>query len=98
MARRAKKPKSKAGKKPVGKPSRKPKQKRKKQAPTQGELAARIVAAPVLGDAKAAHARVNAFLGGAGAAGRKLKNIFAKHPRTLALAEGLAEHSPFLWE
>src|SRR5262245_56612707 len=68
--------------------------------PVQGALAERIVSAPCLSAAEAAHARVEAWLAelSGPAAGLTLRRLLASHPQTLSLITGLTEGSPYLWE
>ena len=65
-----------------------------------GLLAQRIVAAPKLRDADAAHARVADWLEDiAGtSAGDALAGLFVAHATLHALIAGLAEASPYLWD
>jgi glutamate-ammonia-ligase adenylyltransferase len=62
-------------------------------------LAECIAAAPVLTDGAAARARVDEWLSALAAdQAQALRAMFAAHPRAAALAQGLAENSPFLWD
>src|SRR3954447_26734138 len=63
-------------------------------------LARRIAAAPALGDAEAAHALVEGWIGElAGTpAGETLKRLLADHQIVSALLAGVAEGSPHLWD
>ncbi|MGB7259121.1 MAG: bifunctional [glutamine synthetase] adenylyltransferase/[glutamine synthetase]-adenylyl-L-tyrosine phosphorylase [Pseudolabrys sp.] len=61
-------------------------------------LAARIKSAPEPASAKEAQARVAEWLGGKGAAFKALKALLAGNAKLKKLVQGLAEHSPFLWE
>jgi len=62
-------------------------------------LAARIVTAPFLVEAKAAQARLGEWLESLPAAQAKsLKALFAGHPTVRTLVQSLAESSPYLWE
>ncbi|HEX5211850.1 MAG TPA: bifunctional [glutamine synthetase] adenylyltransferase/[glutamine synthetase]-adenylyl-L-tyrosine phosphorylase [Pseudolabrys sp.] len=64
-----------------------------------GTLAARIVAAPYLVEAKSAQVRVADWLAGLPAAKAKpLKALCAAHPKVGTLLQSLGESSPFLWE
>ena len=80
------------------KPARKPAG-AKRAAISGAPLAARIVTAPYLVEAKSARARVNEWLAGLPAAQAKsLKLLFAAHPIVGTLVQSLAESSPYLWE
>jgi glutamate-ammonia-ligase adenylyltransferase len=62
-------------------------------------LAARIVTTPKLIDAKAAAARVADWLADTPAGeAKRLKAVLAAHPILTTLLQGLAEHSPYLWD
>jgi glutamate-ammonia-ligase adenylyltransferase len=63
-------------------------------------LARRIAAAPSLGDAEAAHARVEGWIGELAGTpvGETLKRLLADHPIVGALLAGVAEGSPHLWD
>ncbi len=65
-----------------------------------GGLAGRIAAAPQLTDAKAARARVAAWLADIkkSTEGKALTALLAEHPALKSLIEGLADGSPFLWQ
>jgi glutamate-ammonia-ligase adenylyltransferase len=66
---------------------------------TGASLAARIVTAPKLVDAKGAAARVTEWVETAAAGeAKRLKTLFAAHSVLDTLLQGLAEHSPYLWE
>src|SRR5712692_2585076 len=67
---------------------------------TEGTLAERILAAPQLSAAEAAHARVERWLAeiASTAAGKALARLLAVHPALNALMAALAEGSPYLWE
>jgi glutamate-ammonia-ligase adenylyltransferase len=69
-------------------------------APEAGStLAARIVTAPQVTDAKAARERVAEWLAGLPPdEGRPLNDLLAAHPLLVTLLESLSESSPFLWE
>src|SRR5262245_14895291 len=68
--------------------------------PSVGSLAQRVTAAPLLGVADGACARVDDWLAETAGtpAGKALARLFAAHPVLGALAMGLAEGSPYLWE
>ncbi len=89
-----------AGKKRIvrKKPARKPAG--AKHAPNGGAaLAARIVTAPYLVDAKVAQARVAGWLAGLPAAEAKpLKALLGAHSTAGTLLQSLGESSPYLWE
>ncbi|MDQ0358331.1 glutamate-ammonia-ligase adenylyltransferase [Rhodoplanes tepidamans] len=65
---------------------------------TPATLAARIVRAPLMVEAETAREAVDDWIGEAGEAGAAFAAIAARHPMVRALAEGLADGSPFLWE
>ena len=89
-----------AGKKRIvrKKPARKPAG--AKHAPNGGTaLAARIVTAPYLVDAKVAQARVAVWLAGLPAAeAKQLKPLLGAHSTAGTLLQSLGESSPYLWE
>jgi glutamate-ammonia-ligase adenylyltransferase len=66
----------------------------------RGPLARRVVAAPVLLDAAAAHGRVADCLAEIGGTpeGAALARLFDEHPTLAALIAGIAEGSPDLWD
>ncbi|MGE0564690.1 MAG: bifunctional [glutamine synthetase] adenylyltransferase/[glutamine synthetase]-adenylyl-L-tyrosine phosphorylase [Pseudolabrys sp.] len=72
----------------------------KGEAPSSGPLASRIVGAPVLLDAKAARARVDAWLDEdvTSAERKTLRALFDANKMLARLIDSLAESSPFLWE
>ncbi|HVV62270.1 MAG TPA: bifunctional [glutamine synthetase] adenylyltransferase/[glutamine synthetase]-adenylyl-L-tyrosine phosphorylase [Pseudolabrys sp.] len=72
--------------------------KKRGEAPGGKTLAARIVSAPELASPKEAQARVAEWLAGKGAPLKTLKTLLAGNAKLKRLAEGLAEHSPFLWD
>jgi [glutamine synthetase] adenylyltransferase / [glutamine synthetase]-adenylyl-L-tyrosine phosphorylase len=63
-------------------------------------LAARVAAAPVRPVPKEAREKVGAWLGDIGrtAAGKSLKQLLGSSKPVLALIEGIADGSPYLWE
>ncbi len=63
-------------------------------------LARRIAAAPSLGDAEAAHARVEGWIGELAGTpvGETLKRLLADHPIVGGLLAGVGEGSPHLWD
>ncbi len=86
------------GKKTTTRPATKPAGRKKTAAPG-ATLAARTVTAPKLLDEKAAAARVTEWLAQAPAADTKrLRALLAAHPVVATLLQGLAEHSPYLWD
>ncbi len=89
-------PKKKAA---LGKAVRKTAERVAATAPGGVSLAARIVTAPRLLEAKAARARVADWLSALGAAEAKpLKALLSSHKVLNTLLESLAESSPYLWE
>jgi [glutamine synthetase] adenylyltransferase / [glutamine synthetase]-adenylyl-L-tyrosine phosphorylase len=75
----------------------KPAAKAKPDASASG-LAARVREAPQLAEAKAARERLAELLKSDKKAGTRLKALLAPKSRALALIEGIADGSPFLWE
>lgn len=72
---------------------------RKKPVATGASLAARIVTAPILVDTKAAGSRLAEWLAGSPADEKdRLRALFTAHPVLNMLVQGLAEHSPYLWD
>src|SRR5512146_3111045 len=70
-----------------------------KRADSATTLAASIVTAPYLVEAKAAQARMAGWLAGLPAkVGKLLKTLLAAHPIVEALLQSLAESSPYLWD
>jgi glutamate-ammonia-ligase adenylyltransferase len=63
-------------------------------------LARRIAAAPSLGDAEGAHARVEGWIGelAGTSVGETLKRLLADHPIVGGLLAGVGEGSPHLWD
>ena len=63
-------------------------------------LARRIVAAPCLGHADEAHARVRSWLAEIAEtpAGKTLEQLLADYPKLTSLVAGIAESSPHVWE
>jgi glutamate-ammonia-ligase adenylyltransferase len=81
------------------KPRRKTAGGAKRAAAADATLAARIVTAPYLVEAKAARARVVEWLAGLPATHAKpLKALLAAHRKVDTLLQSLAESSPYLWE
>jgi glutamate-ammonia-ligase adenylyltransferase len=81
------------------KPGRKTAGGAKRAAAADATLAARIVTAPYLVEAKAARARVAEWLTGLPATHAKpLKALLAAHKTVDTLLQCLAESSPYLWE
>src|SRR5262249_38566816 len=73
---------------------------RKAPEPAGHGLAERIVTAPLATAPADAPRKVTAWLNGIArtAAGRDLKRLIVDLPRLRALAEGIADGSPYLWE
>ncbi|MCC6887263.1 MAG: bifunctional [glutamine synthetase] adenylyltransferase/[glutamine synthetase]-adenylyl-L-tyrosine phosphorylase [Hyphomicrobiales bacterium] len=61
-------------------------------------LAPRIVGAPQLWAPEDARRRLDTWLAEHGPASADLRRLFATHPRTHTLVEGLADGSPHLWD
>jgi glutamate-ammonia-ligase adenylyltransferase len=81
------------------KPGRKTAGGAKRAAAADATLAARIVTAPYLVEAKAARARLAEWLIGLpGTQAKPLKALLAAHPKVDTLLQSLAENSPYLWE
>ena len=71
----------------------------KKSEPAQASsLASRVREAPELADAKAARERLAELLKSDKKSGARLTALLAPKSRALALIEGVADGSPFLWE
>jgi glutamine synthetase adenylyltransferase len=81
------------------KPGRKTAGGAKRAAAADATLAARIVTAPYLVEAKAARARVAEWVTGLpGTQAKPLKALLAAHKTVDTLLQSLAESSPYLWE
>jgi glutamate-ammonia-ligase adenylyltransferase len=86
--------------KPASKPSSSTSAPVRPAAPSSGPLLSRIVTAPVLSDARAARARVTAWLDeDVPAAERKaLAKLLGDNATLAVLIDSLAESSPYLWD